>query len=312
MPLRPPAWRRAAVSSARDCSWRRQAPAASRALYNCSKELYGNYTDEASVKVYVVYEDAWWRTTLGLLEGEVRSPSSAPSDPPVYIRYHDGPVNCDGGAAAAGGGGAAAAGGACRGALLVQYAHTLEDGGGFYMRCAAPLPNHRLHHHLHHHHLLVLSHAPPAARYQQRAHDPLTVLPASASAEELVERGGDDDAAEKAGQGGTASLPALLHAKLMAMHAAALRAAGVPPERVAPPTAAVLGFWPHASSELRHPASRLAESAPPLGLRIAPTSHLHHRKARAGPTCAMSAAPAAGRLALACAARDSWRARRAF
>ena len=33
----------------------------------------------------------------------------------------------------------------------------------------------------------------------------------------------DDDAAEKAGQGGTASLPALLHAKLMAMHAAALR-----------------------------------------------------------------------------------------
>jgi len=90
-----------------------------RALYNCSRETsQANYSAEASVKVYLVYEDAWWRTRLGLVQGEVH----APSDPPMYIRYHDGPVRCGEGAAPA-----------CAGALLVQYAHSLEAGGGFYM-----------------------------------------------------------------------------------------------------------------------------------------------------------------------------------
>ena len=90
-----------------------------RALYNCSRETsQANYSAEASVKVYLVYEDAWWRTRLGLVQGEVH----APSDPPIYIRYHDGPVRCGEGAAPA-----------CAGALLVQYTHSLEAGGGFYM-----------------------------------------------------------------------------------------------------------------------------------------------------------------------------------
>ena len=51
------------------------------------------WTQEASVKTYAVYEDAWWGTKLGLWEGEVRETSS---DPPVYIRFHDGPLRCAG------------------------------------------------------------------------------------------------------------------------------------------------------------------------------------------------------------------------
>ena len=104
-----------------------EATPLARSLYDCSREsAVANYTAEASVKVYLLYPDAWWRTRLGLVEGELHSVS----DPPLYIRYHDGPTRCNGNF------------GidnqhkpqACAGALLVQYAHTLEAGGGFYMR----------------------------------------------------------------------------------------------------------------------------------------------------------------------------------
>lgn len=100
-----------------------EATKLARRLYECSREsAQVNYTREASVKVYAVYEDAWWRTKLGLRAGEVREPS----DPPLYIRYHDGPVRCERASLAA-------APAACSGALLVQYAHSLESGGAFYM-----------------------------------------------------------------------------------------------------------------------------------------------------------------------------------
>ena len=142
--------RHAVLSLAPDSLLFTAASAATRHLYNCSRALYQrNYTREASVKVYAVYDDAWCKdlrdssdlhthplgvfapcshhhiaiastggTKLGLWEGEVREAS----DPPVYIRYHDGPLRCQA---------PTAAGGltACKGALLAQYAHTNEEGG---------------------------------------------------------------------------------------------------------------------------------------------------------------------------------------
>ena len=169
-----------------------EATRLARRLYDCSREsAQANYTREASVKVYLVYADAWWRTKLGLREGEVREPA----DPPVYIRYHDGPVKCERHSPSL------AAPEACSGALLVQYAHSLENGGGFYMP------------------------------YRTDYSSPLSIVPWSHS-----------------------KLPAIVHAKLMAMHAARLRAAGVDPASIAPPTAVVAGYWPHSLTETRHPA----------------------------------------------------------
>eukprot|EP00747_Dinoflagellata_sp_TGD_P120913 gnl/TRDRNA2_/TRDRNA2_173347_c0_seq5.p1 gnl/TRDRNA2_/TRDRNA2_173347_c0~~gnl/TRDRNA2_/TRDRNA2_173347_c0_seq5.p1 ORF type:complete len:314 (+),score=38.36 gnl/TRDRNA2_/TRDRNA2_173347_c0_seq5:41-982(+) len=74
-------------------------------LFTCTPENYGNESMEASVKVYLLYEDAWWLTKLGLKEGEVQS---LKTEPPIYIRYHDGPFHCHENG--------------CHGALLVQYA----------------------------------------------------------------------------------------------------------------------------------------------------------------------------------------------
>ena len=71
----------------------REATPRARQLFDCSREsAQANYTREASAKIYAVYKDAWWHSTLGLVEGEVKEPS----DPPVYIRYHDGPIRCSG------------------------------------------------------------------------------------------------------------------------------------------------------------------------------------------------------------------------
>ena len=185
-----------------------EAQPAARALYNCSHELKDDgdynltYTKETSVKVYLVYEDAWWRTELGLVEGEVSSPSKGADDPSVYIRYHDGPVHCE------------PTTGKCRGALLVQYAHSLQAGSAYYMPFRGA-----------------------------NASDPLTVIPAAARP---VEGG---EAARGAG-----GLPALIHAKLLKMHAAQLKAKGIAPAAVAAPTAAVLGYWPHELAESLHPA----------------------------------------------------------
>lgn len=94
-----------------------EAPAPTQQLFSCSPENYGHEETEASVKVYMVYEEAWWISKLGLKEGEVKS---LQTDPPLYIRYHDGPTHCRGDT--------------CRGALLVQYSHTLEEGSGWYLQ----------------------------------------------------------------------------------------------------------------------------------------------------------------------------------
>jgi hypothetical protein len=152
-------------------------------LFRCSAELYGNESTEACAKVYFVYEDAWWITKLGLVEGEVKS---LETDPPIYIRYHDGPTQCHEKL--------------CRGALLVQYAHTREDGASWYV---------------------------------QFQHDVKQTLGVFTS--------------------GHAMLTAV-HQKLMNMHAAALHAAGVDPDKVSKPTTAVVGFWQHAKEVILSPA----------------------------------------------------------
>jgi hypothetical protein len=180
-----------------------------RSLLGCSRESsQANYTREASVKIYLVYADAWWHTLLNLTEGEVRDPSSSPTDPPLYLRYHDGPIRCEEASASSGApaddapghaGGEAAR--KCAGALLVQYAHSLETGAAFYMP------------------------------YRHGEQTPLTVLPTTAS-----------------------PLPTMLHAKLMRMHGARLRAVGVDPATLALPSASVAGYWTHARAETLHPA----------------------------------------------------------
>uniref|UniRef100_A0A7S1S867 Amine oxidase domain-containing protein n=1 Tax=Alexandrium catenella TaxID=2925 RepID=A0A7S1S867_ALECA len=44
-----------------------------------------------TVKVYAIYEEAWWVTRLGLLRGTLEE---LQTDPPVSIHYHDGEVLC--------------------------------------------------------------------------------------------------------------------------------------------------------------------------------------------------------------------------
>lgn len=51
---------------------------------------YGVTNSPTISKIYVHYEDAWWMTKLGLLEGNY----DEPSDPKLEGRYHDGPVRC--------------------------------------------------------------------------------------------------------------------------------------------------------------------------------------------------------------------------
>ncbi|GMH41719.1 hypothetical protein BSKO_09629 [Bryopsis sp. KO-2023] len=58
-----------------------------------SKAAQGGYmiSDTLSLtKIYVEYEDAWWITKLGLIEGTFEEPF----DPKLEGRYHDGPARC--------------------------------------------------------------------------------------------------------------------------------------------------------------------------------------------------------------------------
>ncbi|GMH41643.1 hypothetical protein BSKO_09553 [Bryopsis sp. KO-2023] len=58
-----------------------------------SKEAQGGYMISetlSSTKIYVEYEDAWWITKLGLIEGTFEEPF----DPKLQGRYHDGPARC--------------------------------------------------------------------------------------------------------------------------------------------------------------------------------------------------------------------------
>ena len=71
------------------------------------------------IKVYVAYEEAWWQTKLGLFEGELDDNST---NPPLKIRYHDGPTIKSAGAATS------------RGAILAMYEYNaLDPGIDFYL-----------------------------------------------------------------------------------------------------------------------------------------------------------------------------------
>mmetsp|Transcript_86494 Transcript_86494/g.253157 ORF Transcript_86494/g.253157 Transcript_86494/m.253157 type:complete len:521 (-) Transcript_86494:147-1709(-) len=79
-----------------------------------------------TIKVYAVYEDAWWVSRLGLLRGTLEEMDT---NPPVSIHYHDGEVLCRTGIDA---GGAqiwkpareVADRSVCRGVLQVFYRHS--------------------------------------------------------------------------------------------------------------------------------------------------------------------------------------------
>lgn len=159
-----------------------EAPAPTQQLLRCSAELDGHESMEASVKVYLIYEDAWWISKLSLYEGEVEA---LETNPPIYIRYHDGPTQCRQHG--------------CRGALLVQYAHTLESGASWYMQ------------------------------FQRDWNQTLGVFTSGPLLTEV-------------------------HQKLMVMHAEKLQAAGVSPDAMLKPVAAVVGFWSHAKQVTLAPA----------------------------------------------------------
>merc|ERR1719198_1387895 len=72
-------------------------------------------------KVYVYYEDAWWNSKLGLMEGTF---DEATESAPFKGRYHDGPQKCVVGVAPSGApvySGEKVARGSCSGALEVYY-----------------------------------------------------------------------------------------------------------------------------------------------------------------------------------------------
>lgn len=48
----------------------------------------------AMVKSYVWYDDAWWASKLGLMQGEFLSNGSSSPEAPLMGRYHDGPLKC--------------------------------------------------------------------------------------------------------------------------------------------------------------------------------------------------------------------------
>mmetsp|Transcript_127194 Transcript_127194/g.283575 ORF Transcript_127194/g.283575 Transcript_127194/m.283575 type:complete len:544 (+) Transcript_127194:62-1693(+) len=75
---------------------------------------------EGGAKAYAYYEDAWWVSKLNLTEGHYRDETA---DPPLAIRYHDGPVECALGVDAGSNDiwGPPALGARCRGALQVVY-----------------------------------------------------------------------------------------------------------------------------------------------------------------------------------------------
>ena len=85
------------------------------------RRLLGAVTTIPMVKVYAWYDDAWWSTKLGLMEGAF---TAATDGAPLEGRYHDGPQRCVVGRDTAGDpvySGKKIAYGNCSGALEVYY-----------------------------------------------------------------------------------------------------------------------------------------------------------------------------------------------
>jgi len=77
-------------------------------------------TSSGGAKAYAYYEDAWWLSKLNLTRGNFQDKTA---NPPLVMRYHDGPVECARGKDVADNiiWGKPMAGARCRGALQVVY-----------------------------------------------------------------------------------------------------------------------------------------------------------------------------------------------
>lgn len=71
--------------------------AQSSVIFNDSSERARRWLGEVKVialtKVYAWYEDAWWSSKMGLMEGYFNT-TDKDSSAPLLGRYHDGPLRC--------------------------------------------------------------------------------------------------------------------------------------------------------------------------------------------------------------------------
>lgn len=171
-----------------------------------AKEWLGKVAAFPMTKVYAWYDDAWWSTKLGMMEGYFgEANSSAPGHhfpmpanyngtAPLLGRYHDGPQRCRIGNDTAGNpvySGNKVPYGDCAGALEVYYGLAPP-----YYAALMPTPL-----------------------------QPLTV----ATAED--------------GKNSSARLLSDVHEALVAYHTKVLRKAGIAPSALPPPKAVVMGNW---------------------------------------------------------------------
>lgn len=160
-------------------------------------------------KVYAWYDDAWWNTKLGLMEGYFTGHGGKAHKfaAPLHGRYHDGPQRCVIGKDTAGQpvySGKKILKGNCSGAIEVYYTGGAEYYQGFM-----------------------------SSKLQ-----PLTVVTGGDSNRTMVEQGAKiGDAARNS------KLLEDVHAHLVAHHAPALQKAGVDPKSIAKPKTIVLSNW---------------------------------------------------------------------
>jgi hypothetical protein len=179
----------------------------------------------AMVKIYAWYEDAWWNTKLGLMEGyfytakeyvgdqakyrnaSVPEASSGPA--PLEGRYHDGPQRCLIGHDTAGMpvySGIKVQYGNCSGAIEVFYGSAVK----YY------------------------------ANLMSDPSQPLTVVTSDASGKAIVEGGANDQPATAEA---AAKLIDDVHVSLMTYHAKALKLAKIDPASIPKPKTCVLANW---------------------------------------------------------------------
>ncbi|KAL3932730.1 MAG: hypothetical protein SGPRY_000583 [Prymnesium sp.] len=184
--------------------------AQSSVIFNDSSERTRRWLGEVKVialtKVYAWYEDAWWSSKMGLMEGYFNT-TDKDSSAPLLGRYHDGPLRCVIGKDSAG-----ASLTECHDALT----NCLPVYSGFkmpYANCSGALE-------------VYFGLAPLYyTRLMRSQAEPLAVFTAD--------------------EGSAASKKLLtdVHAQLMRFHADKLRQKGVDPASILPPKTVVMGNW---------------------------------------------------------------------
>jgi len=187
--------------------------------------------------VYAWYDDAWWNSKLGLMEGRFDEKTSKAHPAPLEGRYHDGPQRCVIGKDTAGipvYSGRKVKKGNCSGALEVFYGEAqpyyqrlmsdplqpltviTRDGGTEQGAQAAEAPKAKPSE--------WLEHGPSAGPHQGAAKGKVRI---SSREMDALRRKALDD----------------VHAHLMAFHADQLKAAGVNPAAVPKPKTLVISNW---------------------------------------------------------------------